>query len=280
MNELAAVLQTESAAARWQALVQWNKAAVRPIDSATLSMLTRALADEHAFVRWQAGLALASQAGGRQKLADLLKNYPTPPIEFTLVQAEFKTDLIYAAAIDALADKKSPEAKEYLTKPLSKGDNLLRRSAAEALGKQGQAEAVPQLIAALKDTDPWVRRAAAIGLGHLGDASAAGELIDCLKDRAFIVRRSAAYALGALRAEVALPALKISLTDADPQVRRNAAWAIGRIGRPEAATELTRLLDDPDLNGAIAVAAHEAIAALIKPRWQQLVAGLGRRFQL
>jgi HEAT repeat protein len=209
-------------------------------------MLTKALADEHAFVRWQAGLALASQASGRQKLADLLKNYPTPPVEFTPVEAELKTNLMYAAAIDALAGKKSSEAERYLIKPLSNGDDFLRR-------------------------------AAAIGLGHLGDVNAAGALIDCLKDKAVIVRRSAAYALGALRAEAALPALKISLTDSDPQVRRNAAWALGRIGRPEAAAELTRLLDDPDLNGAVAIAAHEAISVLTKPRWQQLVVNLGQR---
>jgi HEAT repeat protein len=276
MTEFAVALQTETAA-RWQVLAQLNEAGTKPIDSATLSMLTKALADEHAFVRWQAGLALASQASGRQKLADLLKNYPTPPVEFTPVEAELKTNLMYAAAIDALAGKKSSEAERYLIKPLSNGDDFLRRSAAEALGKQGQAEAVPQLITVLKDSDPWVRRAAAIGLGHLGDVNAAGALIDCLKDKAVIVRRSAAYALGALRAEAALPALKISLTDSDPQVRRNAAWALGRIGRPEAAAELTRLLDDPDLNGAVAIAAHEAISVLTKPRWQQLVVNLGQR---
>ncbi|MBI1877872.1 MAG: HEAT repeat domain-containing protein [Chloroflexi bacterium] len=279
MIELALTLQAEPAAVRWQTLVQLNKATSQPTDATTLSVLTKALADEHAFVRWQAGLALANQASGRQKLAELLKNYPTPPVEFTPVEAELKTDLICAAAIDALAGKKSVEAKEYLAKPLSHGDAFLRQSAVEAIGKQGLVEALPQLVAALKDRDPWVRRAAAIGLGHMGNVSVAGRLIDCLQDKAVIVRRSAAYALGALRAEAALPVLKISLTDSDPQVRRNAAWALGRIGRPEMIAELTRLLDDPDLNGAVAVAASEAIAVLTKPRWRQLVAGLGQRFQ-
>lgn len=280
MTELAAALRAESAAERWQALAQFNNAvALKTADPATLTRLTQALADEHAFVRWQAGLALAGQVGGRQKLAELLKNYPAPLPEFTPMGAELKTDRMCATAIDALAEKKSAEAKEYLTKSLASGDALLRQSAAEALSRQGQAEAVPQLIAALKDNNPWVRRAAAIGLGHLHDARAVAGLVDCLKDQALIVRRSAAYALGALRAEAALPALKISLTDPDPQVRRNAAWALGRIGRPEAAADLTRLLDDPGLNGAVAATANEAIAALAKPRWQQLVAGLGQRFQ-
>lgn len=279
MIELAAALQSELAAMRWQALVQLNRDASNPADPATLPLLTSALADGHPFVRWQAGMALASEAGGRQKLVEVVKNYPAPFTEFTPVQAEFKTDLMCAAAIDALVNQKSAEAQTYLTKPLLQGDMLLRQSAAEALGKQGQADAIPHLLAALKDSDPWVRRAAILGLGHLGAASAAGELIGCLKDRAVIVRRSAAYVLGALRAAAALSALRISLTDADPPVRRNAAWALGRIGRPEVVTALARLLDDPDLDGEVAAAAQEAIAVLRKPGWQKLVTGLGQRFQ-
>jgi HEAT repeat protein len=279
MTELATALQAESATERWRALAQFNPAAAKPTDPATQSVLVTALADEHAFVRWQAGVALASQAGGRQKLAELLKNYPAPPLEFTPNQAELKTALMCATAIDALADKKAAEGREYLVKSLASGDPLVRQSAAEALGKQGHAEAVPHLIAALRDNHLWVRRAAAIGLAHLGDAGAAGALIECLQDRAAVVRRSAAYALGALRAEAALPALKISLTDSDPQVRRYAAWALGRIGRPEVVADLTRLLDDVNLNGTVAATASEAIAALTKPRWQQLVAGWGKRFQ-
>jgi HEAT repeat protein len=279
MIELAAALQSELAAMRWQALVRFNQDASKSADPATLSMLTGALADGHPFVRWQAGMALASEASGRQKLVELVKNYPALPPEFTPVRAEFKTDLMYAAAIDALVDQKSVEAQAYLAKPLAQGDPMVRQSAAEVLGRQGQTEAMPHLLAALKDSDPWVRRAAILGLGHLGDARAAGELIGCLKDRAVVVRRSASYVLGALRAAAALPALEISLTDADPQVRRNAAWALGRIGQAEAVAALTRLLDDPELEGEVAAAAKEAIAALSKPGWQKLVLGLGQRLQ-
>jgi HEAT repeat protein len=104
-------------------------------------------------------------------------------------------------------------------------------------------------------------------------------LAEGLKDKAVIVRRSAAYALGALRAEAARSALKVSLTDSDPQVRRAAAWALGRIGWQEATADLTRLLDDPALNGSVAAAASEAIAAISKPRWRQIVAGLSKRIR-
>lgn len=276
MTELATALRAESAAERWRVLAQFNQATdAKTADPATLATLTQALADEHAFVRWQAGLALADQANGRQKLVELLKNY----LEFTSGEAELKTELMCAAAIDGLVEKKSAEDQAYLGKSLSSGDARLRQSAAEALSKQGQAEAVPQLIAALEDSDPWVRRAAAIGLGHLRDDRAAANLAGCLKDKAVIVRRSAAYALGALRAETALPALKISLTDPDPQVRRNAAWALGRIGRPEVTADITPLLDDSSLNGAVAAAASEAIAALAQSPWRQLMASLGKRFK-
>lgn len=280
MTELAAALQAESAAERWRALVQFNcTTSLKTTEPAILASLTQALADEHAFVRWQAGLALAEQSGGRQKLVELLRNYPAPSSESTSATSELKTERMCATAIDVLAEKKSAEAQAYLVKSLSSGDARLRQSAAEALGKLGRVEAVPQLIAALKDSDPWVRRAAAIGLGHLRDTRAAVNLATCLKDKAVIVRRSAAYALGALRAETALPALKISLADPDPQVRRNAAWALGRIGRAEVVAALTPLLDDNSLNGAVATAAGEAIAALTQSRWQQWVLGLGKRFK-
>lgn len=279
MIELAAALQSEWAAMRWQALTRFNQESPKPADPATLSVLTGALADSHPFVRWQAGAALANAAGGRQKLVEVVKNYPAPPSEFTPIGAEFKTDWLCAAAIDALTAQRSVEAQAYLAKPLREGDTLLRQTAAEALGKQGQAEAVPHLLAALKDSDPWVRRAAVLGLGHLGAVSTVGKLVGCLKDRVVIVRRSAAYVLGALRAAAALPALKISLTDADPQVQRNAAWALGRIGRPEAVSDLARLLEQPGLDEDVAAAAKEAMAVLNKPGWQRLVTGLGWRFQ-
>ncbi len=276
MTELATVLQ-EKSAARWWAIAQFNETAeAKLVDTTTMSLLTEALADEHAFVRWQAGLALTSQVRGQQNLVELLKNYPQDSPLAEPTPEKHKTDLICSSAIDALMDRKSSEVKSYLINPLLSGDTLLRQSAAEALARQGHPEAVPHLITTLKDHDPWVRRAAALALGHVGDVSAVKALIQCLQDKAVIVRRSAAYALGALRSEAALSALKISTTDQDAQMRRNAAWALGRIGRPEAITVLTRLLDDTDLNGAVAATAREAIKTITKPRWQQMVSGLSR----
>ncbi|MFN8454521.1 MAG: HEAT repeat domain-containing protein [Anaerolineae bacterium] len=273
MTDLAAALQEKSAAARWQTLTKLGRAnGLKLSDAATLSALTRALADEHPFVRWQAGLALAGQTPGRQKLLEVLKSYPAPLGETPA------PDVLCAAAIDALAAQKSSELRGYLPSLLEQGNPLVRQSAAEALNRQGSTEAVPHLNAALRDHDPWVRRAAAVALGHLGDVHAATALIPCLKDKAVVVRRSAAYALGALKAASAVPALRVSLTDRDAQVRRNAAWALGRMGQPEVITDLTLLLADPALDGHVAETAQEAIATLSKSPWQQLLSFLGKRF--
>ncbi len=268
MTELAVALQAESAAVRWRAIERLNQTGhAKPTDPATLSLLANALADEHPFVRWQAGLTLVRSRSGWQKLIEVLKN-----------NAAASTDLMRSAALDALAIEKSPEINAALIEALRTGDTLLRQSAAEALARQGNLEAVPALMAALKDAEPWVRRAAAYALGHIGDQSAVGILVERLADKAVIVRRSAAYALGALRAVVAMPQLKISLTDQDPQVRRNAAWALGRIGQHEVVPELRGLLDDPALDGAVATTARQAIDVLTKPRWLQIIWGLRRRF--
>ncbi len=272
MTELAEALQVESAVIRWQSIEKLNKTTgLKLADSTTLSILVKALADEHPFVRWQAGLALVEQKAGWQRLIEVLKSNFVPP-------AVANTDVMRSAAIDALAAKKSPEINALLIKSLCSGDPLLRQSAAEGLAHRGNLEAVPSLTTALDDADPWVRRAAAYALGHIGDQSAVGVLIERLTDKAVIVRRSAAYALGALRAVAATPKLKISLTDQDSQVRRNAAWALGRIGRPEALSELTPLLDDTTLGGTVAATARQAINIITKPRWLQAIWDLRGRF--
>jgi HEAT repeat protein len=273
MTELATALQAKSAAVRWQAIEKLNKTTgLKSVDATTLSILVKALADEHPFVRWQAGLVLARQKAGWQKLIEVLNSNSAPT-------TTANTDVMRSAAIDALATEKSPEINALLIETLRTGQPLARQSAAEALAHRGNLEAVPSLTIALNDADPWVRRAAVYALGHIGDQSAVGVLIGRLTDKAVIVRRSVAYALGALRAVVAVPKLKISLVDQDPQVRRNAAWALGRIGQLEAVPALTPLLDDTTLGGTVAATARQAIDAITKPRWLQALLGLRRRFQ-
>ncbi len=270
MTNLALALQAESAAERWQAIEKLNRSKSKLVDTDTLSELLKALADEHPFVRWQAGVVLAGLAEGSQKLSETLKHAPT---------ASFEVDATHIAAADALAHSESPTACSALIKALGSNNARLRQSAAEALAHQKNPDAIPHLVKVTKDADPWVRRAATYALGHLGNPETAQILISGLHDRSVIVRRSATYALGALRAEVAIPQLKVSLTDKDPLTRRNAAWALGRIGLEEAVPALKKLLDDPALDGTVAATAKQAIQAITKPRWLQILLGIFGRVQ-
>lgn len=253
MTDLTTALQHESAAVRWRAIEKFSQQH-RTADAATLTVLSKALADSHPFVRWQAGRFLAGQAGGRQKLIETL-------------QDSSQSEQSRAAAVDALGQTNGPELAELLIEALRTGGSQLRQSAAEALAQQKNSEAIPQLIIALQDVCPLVRRAAAYALGHMGDTSLVPSLLACLQDESIIVQRSAIYALGALRAEAAMPHLKAALHDTDPLIRRNAAWSLGRLGHKDALPELTRLLDDPALDGTIAAVTQQAITEITQPGW-------------
>ncbi|MCB0193283.1 MAG: HEAT repeat domain-containing protein [Anaerolineae bacterium] len=269
MTKLVAALQADSAAKRWQTIEHLHQSEKQGLTEETLSLLIKALADNHPFVRWQAGLALVSHAEGAQKLTELLKN--------SSVKTSDEVMRVYVAAIDALGKSQLPNAHIPLLEALNSDNALLRQSAAEALANLKALEAVPTLIAALQDTNPWVRRAAAYALGHIGDSQAIQALINSLQDNHVIVRRSAAYALGALRAQSALPQLKVSLTNHDPITRRNATWAIGRLGTPEATAELQKILRDPQSDPEIKATAGQAIEMITKPRWLQLLLGVKGR---
>ncbi len=271
MAKLATALQSQSAADRWQAIEKLNNGKSKFVGADTISALLKALADEHPFVRWQAGLALAGRVDGSQKLVETLKN--------TSTATSSEISLMQVAAVDALAASESFTAHNVLIGVLRSNDACLRQSAAEALAKQKNSEAIPHLIKAIKDVDPWVRRAAAYALGHLGRKETAQILITCLQDEAVIVRRSAVYALGALRAEAAVSPLKICLADKDPLIRRNAAWALGRIGLREAIPELNKLLNDLALDGTIAATASQSIKTITRPQWLQKLWGISKRFR-
>lgn len=269
MTELIAALQAESAAIRWQAIEHLNRAEHLWLTDETLSLLLQALADQHPFVRWQAGIALMRHTEGAQKITDLLIN--------NSAQNPTQIKRSYSAAIDALGSSQRPDTYPSVLEMLSADDALLRQSAAEALAHLKTPAAVPALIEALDDPAPWVRRAAAYALGHIGDPQATPMLISHLKDKHVIVRRSAAYALGALRATSALPQLKISLTDQDPVTRRNAVWAIGRLELPETIPDLTQILNDPNASQEIKATANQAIETITKPHWLQVLLGIKSR---
>ena len=117
MTNLALALQAESAAERWQAIEKLNRSKSKLADVDTLSELLKALADEHPFVRWQAGVVLAGLAEGSQKLAETLKNALT---------ASTDVNATHIAAADALAHSHFPAAYGTLVKALDSDNARLR----------------------------------------------------------------------------------------------------------------------------------------------------------
>jgi HEAT repeat protein len=248
-------LRSDRAADRWQAAAHLIDAA-RAQHAVTLAALGKALDDDHPFVRWHAGLALA-QSGRSQAIALLLDGL------------KHGSARCRAAAADALATIRQADV-DLLLNALSSKEALVRQSAAEALGRLGHRRDAARFILLLTDESPWVRRAAARILGHSGDSTAVSHLAKRLGDESPLVRRSAAYALGAMRARPAVSALVAALGDADAQVRRNAAWGLGRIGDRDALPKLRLLLSDTALDGDVAGEAQAAIRAIERPKWQQL----------
>ncbi|GAB4538534.1 MAG: hypothetical protein Kow0063_26440 [Anaerolineae bacterium] len=219
-------------------------------------MLADALADEHPFVRWCAGLTLAQadRPQARSVLLDALEE-GTPEKQ--------------AAAADALIWVRQADAGPLL-QALASPEALVRQSAAEALGRLRYRAAVPQLISLLTDESPWVRHAAVRALGLIGDTQAVTPLVQCLKDSSPWVRRSAAYALGAMRIMQAVPHLLAALDDSDVHVRRNAAWALGRIGDAAALPRLRILQASTALDREVAREVEAAIDAIQRPAWRRL----------
>lgn len=248
-------LKSENPADRWRAATRLIDAA-RSQQTEALAALADALGDDHPFVRWRAGWALAL-AHRPRAMATLLD------------ELEGATPRRQAAAADALAYARGANP-ESLLRALSSQDALVRQSAAEVLGQLAYRQTVLRFITLLTDESPWVRRAAVRALGHIGDSHSTGLLCQRLADESPLVRRSAAYALGAMRDRDTMPALVMTLDDPDPQVRRNAAWGLGRIGNPAALPKLRALRSDTALDGDVAREAEAAIQAIERPGWQRL----------
>jgi HEAT repeat protein len=255
VKELIRALKADQPAVRWQAAARLSDA-VRKDHSGALAALVDALGDEHSFVRWHAGMALA-RAG-------------TASARLSLYRALAEgTPLSQAAAADALGYMRRPDTAPLL-RALDNTHASVRQSAVESLVRLGERQLASRLMALLGDTAPGVRRAAAGALACMGDDQAIGPLAERLKDESSLVRRSAAYALGARRARSALPALLASVGDAEPAVRRNIAWALGRVAAPTALPQLQQLLGDPALDGQVAAEADRAIVAINCRGWRRL----------
>lgn len=260
IEDLVRGLKSRDAATRWQAASGLTIVSLSGQTKA-VSDLGNALDDEHPFVRWLAGVALA-RSGREQSLAVLKSSLQTG------------APRRQAAAADALAYNPRFDP-DLLLAALSSRESLVRQSAVETLARHRCQSCVSRFIELLDDESIWVRRAAAGALGHVGDSRVVEPLQDCLNDESPLVRRSAAYGLGAKRASHANPNLVKALDDPDPGVRRNAAWALGRTADRAALPRLQALLSDEAWDGQVAQEAERSIQSVQSP-WRRLLPGKRR----
>jgi aminopeptidase N len=116
----------------------------------------------------------------------------------------YKDDKAYSvrgAALQALAQDKSPDAEPIIEKALttSSPDDVLRRSSLRALGSLGDTAAVPALLEWSSPGNPSALRSIAIGsLGRvdLKNHDITARLISYLHEPSFDIRYAAVFALG------------------------------------------------------------------------------------
>jgi HEAT repeat protein len=152
---------------------------------------------------WAAGGAPAQRVGG------------VLPSEIVDLRSD-DDSRVRAAALTALAARKHPAARDFLTE-------------------------------ALRDVDLAVRLAAVRGLGRLDDAKARVTLADLLKDRSELIRAEAVTAIaGYPRAGGGSQAVVLSAAgDPSWRVRLKVADALAGYRDGEGAATARRLLDDP-----------------------------------
>ena len=233
------------------------------------------LGDEHPFVRWEAGRALANTAALMRRRARM--GVPTwdrkaPELTFSGLLLLLHRTLHdpdpqrRAATADALALWGHEAAVNYLVQAISDSDPAVRLSVTTALGKLRDKAAVSVLTKALADPSPWVRRAAADSLGAIGDPKAVPALQQALGDPEHLVRAGSVCALGHMQTAKARDLLQQAARNGDLALRWYAARGLGRVGDVGALPALQRLQDDETtfFGRSTAEVASEAITAIKK----------------
>ena len=180
--------------------------------------------DDHPFVRWEAGVALASTAARLQARARL--GLP-----------------VWVGRSDEMAFS---ELLTSMQRGLQASDPQLRVAMADALGLWNQQAVVELLILALEDPEAAVRASVAAALGTIGDKASVSALVTALEDTSLWVRRAAADALGAIGAPQAVAALQLALSDSHPLVRASVACALGHMSTAKARRALMDCVYDVD----------------------------------
>lgn len=248
VEELLVQLREGEARQRWEAA---ERLAPYVGQDRVAKALADALADEHPFVRWQAGESLAQ---GRSE-------YVYSLLEQALASRNTHRRSAAADVLGKLGDKRAVSA---LCKALESRSAEIRCSAAEALARLADPASLPVLLKALGDSDEHVRRALTTALGAIGGAEVVAALAKMLQDASAPVRASAAMALGKTADPEACTALRQALHDADPAVRWHAVRAAGITCGQPALADLQPLLSDNTvvLGLTIAEMAQQAIKSI------------------
>ncbi len=167
---------------------------------------------------------------------ETLKAYAASPEKTLPIEAvDLRTDgdwRIRAAALEAIASHRHPQAADYLSTGLSDGDARVRQAAIAGLGILGTTEALATLQKMLKDPNDSVR---AQVVSALAAAKVEGPVIEAAADQSWRVRRKAADALALFPDQKAESAAQRLLDDGSSEVQLAAvraieAWPIERSG--------------------------------------------------
>ena len=166
----------------------------------------------------------------------------------------------------------SPAAAAW-RRALQHDDATVRQWAIDALSRIGESEDVEQLVACLDDPYRKVSEAAAEGLVRLDPRTAQEVFVDRLESAGAEDVIIAARGLAALGATESLPQLIARLRDGDMPsgVRSAVAQALGELGDVGAATALTAVAVEPNLDLQLRRQAGEALAIL---EGEEALAGL------
>ena len=154
---------------------------------------------------------------------------------------------------------------EDLLRQLESDDDNSRRYAAEDLGDLGDKQAIPALIKALEDSVIAVREAAVDALIAIGGKEVSEQVVSLLYSEDAWLRNYATEILEEL-GTAAVETVRALCSSSSSDIRKFAADILGKIGEVselEAFEEITKLLDDENIN--VAAAAAEALGRIGDP---------------
>jgi HEAT repeat protein len=185
---------------------------------------------------------------------EALGEYAAPSTAAKLA-VEYNDEILYAAAVAAVANIDSKDEKDFLIKALGNKDNKVRMSAARGLGQswaKGDADVVRELIALLgREGDRRTRDLAMTGLGNAGTDEAMKQL-EALAQSKGADAKPAIAALGLMRSEAAVDILIGLLPKLGYESKMLAIQALANIGNEKAIEPLAQLLEDKQISMRVA----------------------------